>query len=139
MKALTKTCTTVLLLLTFIAAHAQQSNIIETHKGQPYDISIVSATPSTQNIILSCMTTPNNTFELVLNTEGSISEDLEYLIYNAEGLVMKSSRIQNNSETIDLTAMASKTYFLIVSNAYVSKTFKIVNKTESNGVITMRK
>lgn len=139
MKALKKTCTTVLLLLTIIAAHAHQSNIIGMHWGQPFDISIVSATQATQNITLSCITTPNNTYELVLKTEGSISEDLEYLLYNAEGLVMKSSRIENNSATIDLTDMASKTYFLIVSNAYVSKTFKIGKKTESNGVITMSK
>ncbi len=139
MKALKKTCTTVLMLLTIVAAHAHQSNIIGMHWGQPFDISIVSATPATQNITLSCMTTSNNAYELVLNKEGSISEDLEYLIYNAEGLVMKSSRIEGNSVAIDLTDLDSKTFFLIVSNAYVSKTFKIVKKTENNGVITMSK
>lgn len=139
MKALKKTCTTVLLLLTFIAAHAHQSNIIEMHWGQPFDISIVSATQATQNITLSYITSPNNTSELMLKTEGSISKDLDYLLYNAEGLVMKSSRIESKSITIDLTDMASTTYFLIVSNAYVSKTFKIVKKTESKDVISMNK
>ncbi len=139
MKALTKTCTTVLLLLTIIAAHAQESNTIGINSGQPYDISMVSATQAAQNITLLCLTSPNNRYELVLKTKNSIKEDFKYLIHNDEGLVMKSNSIEDNSVTIDLTDWASTSYFLIVSNAQVSKTFKIVKNKESNGVITMSK
>ncbi len=139
MKAFKKTCTTVLLLLTITASFALPTNIIEMYLGQPYEISIVTASKETQNITLAYLASPTNPNELVLKTDDLNKEDLQYLLHSADGLVMKSSRIENNKTVIDLTDLSAATYFLIVSNAQVSKTFKIVKKIESNGVLTMSK
>ena len=139
MKALTKTCTTIFLLFTIIAAHAHTSNSIGFFLGQPYEISTVAATERAQDITLQYVASSDNTHEVVLKTGDLGTDDLMYLLHNAEGLVMKSSRIESNQITIDLTNLAPATYFLIVSNGKVSKTFKILKKTESTGHITMGK
>lgn len=139
MNTLNKTFVTFLMLLTLTAAHANQPNIIGLCPDTLYKITEVSATKGTQSATLQYTLSPNNANELVLKTENLDTEDLMYMIQNAQGLVLKSSRIESNQITINLTDWVFDTYFLVVSNDRVSKTFKIVKKVENNSVVAMGK
>lgn len=139
MNALTKIITVFLMLLSITAAQAHQSSLIGFPPNPPYEITTVAATDETQNTTLHHILLSGNDNELLLKTDDLDTEDLMYLLQNAKGLVVKSSRIESNQTVINLTDLVPTTYFLVVSNDRVSKTFKIVKKAETDGVVTMSK
>lgn len=139
MKALTKIFTAILMLLTINAAHANQPSIIGFYPDPPYEITTVAATNETQNTTLHHIVLSNNDNELLLKTDDLDTQDLMYLLQTAKGLVVKSNHIESNQTVINMMDLAPATYFLVVSNDRVSKTFKIVKKAETDGVITMSK
>ncbi len=139
MKALKKTCTTVLMLLTIVAAYAHQSNIVGFGTEPPYEITTVRVYKASSNITLQYVASSNNANDLVLKTGNLSTAGLMYFVQDAEGLVMKSNRIGSNEIAINLEDLAAGTYFLIVSNDDSSKTFKVIKRSESNGVVTMSK
>ena len=139
MENLKKAFTTFLLLLTIFTAHAHPSNIIGFGLGQPYEISTVAATKEAESITLQYIIASNSNNELLLKTGDLDTYNLMYMLQTDDGLVVKSNRIESNKLTINLTDFAPATYLLIVSNGQVSKTFKVVKRTEINLAITMGK
>jgi hypothetical protein len=137
MNALTKVITVFLLLLTLTAAQAHQPSLIGFCPSPPYEITTLAATDETQNTTLHHIVLSDNDNELLLKTDDLDTEDLMYLLQNAKGLVVQSNHIESNQTVINMTDLAPATYFLVVSNDRVSKTFKIVKKEEIDGVITM--
>ena len=137
MENLKKVFTTVLMLVTILSAHAHSSNIIGLITGQPFEITTVKATPETKNVTLQHIASSENISQLLLKTGDLDQEDLMYMIHNANGLVVKSSRIEKNELAIDLTDLPAATYFFIVSNGDVSITFKVVKNIQSNSELSM--
>lgn len=77
---------------------------------------------------ISCAVYPNPATDyLVINTDTFETSETEYYVYNFNGQVIKSGRINSTETTIDMSNQASAVYFIrLKTNQGYIKEFKIV-------------
>lgn len=92
---------------------------------QPYDLFI---NVETSNIEASVSLYPNPTKEFVILNVANVNvEDLSYQLFDMQGKLISSNKLANNETRIQMTELASATYFVKVLNVNnESKTFKII-------------
>jgi hypothetical protein len=95
---------------------------------QPYEISIVIGLEEAKEINLMVSAYPNPTKEFLnLKVENYNVENLSYQLFDIQGKLLESKKIESKETTIVTSNLAPATYFLkvIESNREI-KTFKIV-------------
>jgi len=100
---------------------------------QPYEISVVTGLNDDNGINLICSAYPNPTMDfLTLRIESDLVAHYTAYLYNSNGMLLKSVKIEANETSIDMSNLALATYFLKIvntNNASPSqkiKTFKII-------------
>jgi hypothetical protein len=93
---------------------------------QPYVISIPSG-DEIQGITLKISAYPNPTTTFLNLMIDDVQQDLEYKVFDINGLLLKNSNVITNVTTIDMGALLSAVYFLVVySSGEEIKKFKIL-------------
>jgi hypothetical protein len=92
---------------------------------QPYEIFTIIATANELNVNLSLY--PNPTTEnVVIRVEGSSVENLRYELYDIDGRLLATSKMESNETSILMRDLASATYFVkVINEKNESKNFKI--------------
>jgi hypothetical protein len=95
---------------------------------QPYEILIISGVEEAKNILLECSAFPNPVTEfLKLKIDNYKSENLSYQLYNMNGKLLKSKKVEGNEIIILMENFAPSTYFLkVTDNNKEIKIFKII-------------
>jgi Secretion system C-terminal sorting domain len=92
-----------------------------------FDISTVTGTKAAQGIHLQTIIYPNQATDfVVLKTDNWLNEDMKYILYDVNGRVLVSNRVDEEETNVPMSNLAAAAYFLTISNKQVSKTFKIV-------------
>jgi len=97
---------------------------------QPFEIFVVTALEQAKDITLQFLVYPNPVSEYVkLEVENYKIENLSYQLYDVNGKLLVTSKIENSETSITMSSLASGTYLLDVfqSNTNI-KTFKIIKK-----------
>ena len=99
-----------------------------------YEISVVPGSQEDDGIRLMCFVYPNPTSDIVkLQIENRI-ENLTYYLYNMNGKIILTNKIESKETTISMGNLVPATYFLKVvqtipdSSIQKIKTFKIIKK-----------
>ncbi len=95
---------------------------------QPYEISVVTELADAGEFLLDVKTYPNpaNDF-LILRIDGDMQTQCIASLYDINGILLVTKKIENQETYIPLTGFASGTYFLkIINNKKEVKTFKII-------------
>jgi hypothetical protein len=97
---------------------------------QPYEILFMEGVDPDKGIILECLVYPNPAISYVrLKTETREISDLSYQLYNMNGLLLLTKRIESDETCIPLEDLAPDTYLLTVSGkGKAVKTYKIIKK-----------
>jgi hypothetical protein len=92
---------------------------------QPYEIFTIIATANELNVNLSLY--PNPTTEnVVIRVEGSSVENLRYELYDIDGRLLATSKMESNETSILMRDLASATYFVkVINEKNETKNFKI--------------
>lgn len=95
---------------------------------QPYEISVVTGLEETLGISLEIKVYPNPSTDflklIIMNFE---PENLSYQLYNINGNLIQSNKVESSETTISTQDLLSATYFLkIIKGNRVVKTFKII-------------
>jgi hypothetical protein len=95
---------------------------------QPYEISIVTEIKEAKDISLSFLVYPNPTTDfLKLKTENYTSENLRYHLYQLDGKILETKKIESLDVSISMEHLASGIYFLKITELDKDiKTFKII-------------
>lgn len=95
---------------------------------QPYEISIVTEIKEANNIKLSFLVYPNPTTDfLKLNTGNYNYKNLTYYLYQLDGKVLETKKIEDIETSISMSHLASGIYFLKITELNKDlKTFKII-------------
>ncbi len=95
---------------------------------QPYEILILNGFEEAKNIIVECIVFPNPTKEfLKLKIENYKSKNLSYQIYDMNGKLLESKKVEGNETIISMENFIPSSYFLnITDNNKELKTFKII-------------
>lgn len=93
-----------------------------------YEISVVTGIEE-MAISLSITAYPNPTTG-ILNLETDIETlDLSFHLYNINGKLLQSRKLDDNKTSIDMSGFASSTYLVkVIDNHQEVKTFKIIKK-----------
>ena len=97
---------------------------------QPYEISVVTGIQEAIgiNIVVSAFPIPVTDF-LILRVEDYDFEDLEYLLYDVSGRLLKEGKVTSSETTISMNNLVPAVYFLKVLQIRPSylevKTFRI--------------
>jgi hypothetical protein len=100
---------------------------------QPYEISVVTAIEEAKDISLSVSAYPNPTtgyltLEVDISTTLSI-RSMFYQLFDMHGKLLQIERIIGNQTNIDMSNLATATYFVKVTEGNKEvKTFKIIKK-----------
>jgi hypothetical protein len=95
---------------------------------QPYEISVISGVSDSKAINLSLVAFPNPTTDLLtLSFNEQSLTNLTYQLLDLNGKLLRSEKITGNQTTIEMSNLATSTYFLkVIHNNTEIKTFKIV-------------
>ena len=95
---------------------------------QPYEISVVNEIISFKDILLQCSAFPNPAKDILNLTVGDYKFDnLTYYLFDSNGKLLQSKRIESNLTTISMSLLAPSSYFLkVMEGNSVLKTFKII-------------
>lgn len=100
---------------------------------QPYEISVVTGLDDVPGINLICSAYPNPTADfLILRIEGETQTQYTAYLHNTIGGLLKKIKIESDETSIDMSNLATGTYFLKIVNTKKSsssqeiKTFKII-------------
>ncbi|MFH0894169.1 MAG: T9SS type A sorting domain-containing protein [Bacteroidota bacterium] len=95
---------------------------------QPYEISIVVAMEETQDINLMATVFPNPANEFIsLQISGRSTTGLSYQFYDVSARLIESKNIESSITKIDMSGLATATYFLkVLDKQKEIKTFKII-------------
>lgn len=95
---------------------------------QPYEISIVTEVKEASDITLSFMVYPNPTTNfLKLKVENYTSENLMYQLYQLDGKILETKKMESLEVSITMEHLASGIYFLKITELDKDiKTFKII-------------
>jgi hypothetical protein len=109
-------------------AHAGTNGSTAQGVQQPYEISVVTALPEAGGIYLICQAYPNPAAEFVkLEVENHKTGNLTYQLYDSNGKLLETQKVESNETSIDMSKLVIATYFLKVrlDNKEI-KTFKII-------------
>ena len=83
-----------------------------------------------KGIELECVLYPNPASAYVrLKIVKQETRNLRFDLYNAEGLLLKSMKIEKEETTIPMDELVQATYFLtVIENHKILKTFRIIKK-----------
>lgn len=97
---------------------------------QPFEISVVTSIEEANGINLSVSAYPNPTTDYItLSVVDFDVTKLSYQLYDTNGKLIQTKKLEENQTYIVLSHLASASYFLKVSeNNQVLKTFKIVKR-----------
>ena len=97
---------------------------------QPYEILIPIGIDDEKGITLECLLYPNPADRYVkLKIKNHDISNLNYQLYNMNGLLLQNTKIESNETFIPMDDLAKATYFLeITENGKALKTFQIVKK-----------
>lgn len=97
---------------------------------QPYEISVVTATETGNEIAWNMIVYPNPTSgNLKLNISGPDVSEMKYLLYNLQGQLIREEAISTNDTEIPMGDFSPSTYFInIKQSANTLKTFRIIKK-----------
>ena len=99
---------------------------------QPYEISVVTGIDQLQNVTLACRAYPNPTTNfLTLEIEGEVPEQFSASLYDFNGKLLQSLKVNGRETTIPMEIYAPATYFLRIeaktnSTSKNLKSFKII-------------
>ena len=97
---------------------------------QPFEIFVVTALEQAKDITLQFLVYPNPVSEYVkLEVENYKIENLSYQLYDVNGKLLVTSKIENSETSITMSSLASGTYLLDVFQSKTNiNTFKIIKK-----------
>lgn len=97
---------------------------------QPFEISVVTAIRSTEEINLQCLVYPNPTSGLAKLVFGSIDyENLRFRLYDINGVLLQDKKVESRETEISMEKLSSSVYFLkVIKNNVEVKVFKIVKR-----------
>ncbi len=95
---------------------------------QPYEISVVLEIEDSKEINLSIVAYPNPAIDyLTLKADLSVKSDLSYSLYDINGKLLESKKIEANETSIKMNHLAPANYFLKVTGENKEiKSFKII-------------
>jgi hypothetical protein len=94
---------------------------------QPFEISTLG-TDEFPNVSLSAFPNPTNN-ALTLSLENYDTTNLSYELFDINGRLIKSNKLNGNQTQIDMTGNATGTYLLIINDKSKKlKTFKIIKQ-----------
>ena len=95
---------------------------------QPYEISIVVAAEETQDINLVATVFPNPANEFIsLQISNRSTTGMSYQFYDVNARLIESKNIEGSVTKIDMSGLATATYFLkVLDQQKEIKTFKII-------------
>ena len=95
---------------------------------QPYEIYTVTSVDEAKDLNINLSTFPNPTFDfLTLKIESSTTKNLSYLLFDMNGKLLASQKIDGVETKIAMNNYAAATYFIkITENNNTLKTFKII-------------
>jgi hypothetical protein len=92
---------------------------------QPYEIFAMVATSTELNVNLSLYPNPTSEY-VIINVEGGNTDNLRYELYDMDGRLLATSKMESNETNILMREYASATYFVkVINNKNESKNFKI--------------
>lgn len=112
-----------------MAFHAESGPDGSSTQGvqQPYEISVLSVSEESENISLSIYPNPSTDYLHLTSTE-EIS-NLSYQLFDINGRLLKSERINGNQTDINMQSLVSATYFIKINQGNKTiKTYKIIKK-----------
>jgi hypothetical protein len=95
---------------------------------QPIEISVVTSVEEAKGISLEIVLYPNPATDFILlKIENYEIENLSYQLFDINGNLLHSNRVEANETNISVSNLVSATYFLnVTDNNKVIKTFKII-------------
>ena len=95
---------------------------------QPFEISEITGVEEAKNITLQCFAYPNPTADyLTLNVKDYSFSTLKFQLYDINGKLLETQKVESNETTIDLKNLVPAIYFLkVTDNNRELKTFKII-------------
>lgn len=112
-----------------MAFHAESGPDGSSTQGvqQPYEILVLSVSEESENISLSIYPNPSTDYLHLTSTE-EIS-NLSYQLFDINGRLLKSERINGNQTDINMQSLVSATYFIKINQGNKTiKTYKIIKK-----------
>ncbi len=97
---------------------------------QPYEISVVTGIEEARKIQLECKAYPNPATEMLyLDVDDYKIQNLEYRLYNLNGILLANEKISSKQTGIQTGNLSSAVYLLLVTdNHAIIKKFKIIKK-----------
>jgi len=108
--------------------HAGTAGTVAEGVQQPYEVSVVTGIEEGEGIHLSVLAYPNPTRDyLQLKVEREALTDPSYQLYDLQGRLLQSERIEGDQATIGMRELVPATYFVkVLQGGRVVKTFKII-------------
>src|SRR4030042_951610 len=95
---------------------------------QPYEISVITAVKEAGGISLEFVAYPNPASDFIkLKIENHEVENLTWQLYDINGILLKTDKVEGNETTIPMNTLLPSTYIMKVSDGNkVLITFKII-------------
>jgi hypothetical protein len=95
---------------------------------QPFEISVVTGLEEAKSITISVTAYPNPTTDyLTLSIDNFEISKLSYQLYDMQGKLLQSEKINDSQTSITMSNLVPATYFLkVIQNNKEVKTFKII-------------
>lgn len=112
----------------FYTANTGTNGSVSQGTQQPFEISVVTGIKEAEKISLQCIAYPNPTTEfLTLKIESYEVENLKYEIFDINGKLLQSQKIESIETEISMKNYVSGNYFLKITNGNSEiKKFKII-------------
>jgi len=97
---------------------------------QPYEISVITGLEEAKGISLEIVVYPNPATDFVkLKIKNYEIDNLRFQLFDINGILLQSKKIEENEIAISLGALLPATYFLKLNDNNIEiKTFKIIKK-----------
>ena len=95
---------------------------------QPYEIYTVTSLDEAKDLNINLLAFPNPTFDnLTLKIESASNKNLSYLLFDMNGKLLATQKLDGTETKIAMNNYAAATYFIkITENNNTLKTFKII-------------
>lgn len=115
----------------FYNMHPGTNGSVAEGVQQPYEISVVTGITEAEGITLAISVFPNPATDfLILRVDNYDFENLDFLLFDANGRLLREGTVTGSETTIPVANLAPAVYFLKVLQTWPSyreiKTFKII-------------
>lgn len=95
---------------------------------QPFEISVITGLEEAKEINLSCSAYPNPTTDFLnLKVENYDNTNLSYQLFDMNGKLLETKKLEGNQTSIVMNDLVPATYFLkVIDNNKEVKIFKII-------------